>query len=169
MSVEIEPTALTPEAFSGFGDVIQTENRQAFEINQGTTLRFNNLAEIDISDGGGKPIVSIFRSLPRNFPFEIRMLERHPLGSQAFFPLSGRSYLVVVADQTNDLKPGKIQCFIASNSQGVNYHKGIWHHPLIAVDETSDFLVVDRSGPGENLEEIWLSEDQCRILPDPKN
>ena len=169
MIPEVKPALLKPDNFSSFGDVIQTEAMPAFAINEGTTLRFNDLAEIDISDDDGKAIVSIFRGQPRKFPFEIRMLERHPLGSQAFIPLSGLSYFVVVADQADSDRPGRIQCFLATKFQGVNYRKGIWHHPRIAIGGISDFLVIDRSGPGENLEEVKLTLDKRLVLTDPES
>lgn len=40
----------------------------------------------------------------------------------------------------------------------MNYAKGVWHHPLIALDEVSDFIVVDRGGDGVNLNEQQLEE-----------
>jgi ureidoglycolate lyase len=40
----------------------------------------------------------------------------------------------------------------------VNYHRGVWHHPLIALDGVSDFLVIDRGGPGSNCDEHLFSE-----------
>ncbi len=168
MIAKINPAPLTPGSFSTFGDVIETKDRTGFEINEGTTLRFDDLAEIDVSDGGGKAVVSIFRGQPRSFPFEIRMLERHPLGSQTFIPLSGRTYFVVVAEQKDSGSPGRMHCFLATKSQGVNYRKGIWHHPLIAVGGVSDFVVINRSGPGDNLEDTVLSMEDRRILVKPE-
>jgi len=58
--------------------------------------------------------------------------------------------------------PGKapgvedLQVFLARGDQGVNYATGVWHHPLLALDEVSDFLVIDRSGPGHNCDEVAL-------------
>ena len=39
----------------------------------------------------------------------------------------------------------------------VNYHAGTWHHPLLALDGISDFLVIDRAGPGNNCDEVELT------------
>jgi len=143
--LKIEP--LGAAAFAPFGDVIGVnEARRHFTINAGYAERYHDLAHIDVARGGGYPIVSIFRAQPRQFPLVLRTLERHPLGSQAFFPLSPQPFLVLVAlgGDTPDLS--SVRCFIASTGQGVNYAPGVWHHALIALDTPCDFLVIDRGG-----------------------
>ena len=152
--LNVEP--LTPEAFAPFGDVIEAlDSVNHFTINAGNTERYHDLANIDVG-ADGKAIVSIFRGQPRALPFTVVMMERHPKGSQAFIPMSGRPYLVVVADKNTKPEASDLRCFLAQPSQGVNYAKGVWHHPLLALRETSDFLVVDRSGPGANCDETRL-------------
>ncbi|KVE37523.1 ureidoglycolate lyase [Burkholderia sp. TSV86] len=154
-TLTIEP--LTRAAFAPFGDVIETDGAKHFPINAGTTIRFHDLARVDVGDGGGRPLVNLFRGQPRALPFAVTMLERHPLGSQAFLPLSDKPYLVVVAP-AGDLEPAKIRAFVTRGWQGVNYAKGVWHHPLIALGGLSDFIVVDRGGDGVNLDERDLPE-----------
>ena len=161
-TLAIEP--LTRAAFAPFGDVIELEGAKQIPINLGTTIRYHDLAKVDVTDEGGRALVNLFRGQPRALPFEVRMLERHPLGSQAFVPLTDKPYLVVVAP-AGDLDPARIRAFATSGWQGVNYAKGVWHHPLIALGEMSDFIVVDRGGDGLNLNEqdlaesLWLTED----------
>ncbi|MGG2044942.1 ureidoglycolate lyase [Burkholderia gladioli] len=156
--------ALTRAAFAPFGDVIETEGARQIPINLGTTIRFHDLARVDVAEQGGHTLVNLFRGQPRALPFEVKMLERHPLGSQAFLPLSERPYLVVVAP-AGELDPAQIRAFVSNGWQGVNYAKGVWHHPLIALGEVSDFVVVDRGGEGLNLNEqmleesLWLTEE----------
>ncbi|MCA8170864.1 ureidoglycolate lyase [Burkholderia gladioli] len=156
--------ALTRAAFAPFGDVIETEGARQIPINLGTTIRFHDLARVDVAEQGGHTLVNLFRGQPRALPFEVKMLERHPLGSQAFLPLSERPYLVVVAP-AGELDPAQIRAFVSNGWQGVNYAKGVWHHPLIALGEVSDFVVVDRGGEGSNLNEqmleesLWLTEE----------
>jgi ureidoglycolate lyase len=147
---------LTREAFAPFGEVITVAGAQHYPINDGTTERFHDLASIDVSEQNGKPLISLFRSKPRSLPFEIRVMERHPLGSQAFIPLSRRPYLVIVA-VPGQFDERTLRLFLAEQGAGVNYVKGAWHHGLFALDEESDFIVVDRGGPGINCEEISLS------------
>ena len=150
--------ALSAERFAPFGDVISADTAaRHFPINGGTTERYHDLADLDAGPDG-KLIVSIFRSQPRELPFAVTMLERHPLGSQAFMPLIAQPYLVVVAPAGDAPLPNALRAFLARPGQGVNYAKGVWHHPLLALNETCDFLVIDRSGPGNNCDEIALAE-----------
>ena len=153
---KIEP--LTRETFAPFGDVIEaSEAVRHFPINGGTTERYHDLARIE-TDAAGRTIVSIFRAQPRMLPFAITMLERHPLGSQAFMPLHARPYLVAVAPRGDGFGADDVRVFLARGDQGVNYAAGVWHHPLLALGEVCDFLVVDRNGPGANCDERELAE-----------
>ncbi|THF66532.1 ureidoglycolate lyase [Pseudothauera nasutitermitis] len=154
----LRATALDAAAFAPFGEVIEAgaATRQ-FPINQGSTVRYHDLARIDPGEDG-HAIVSIFRAQPRALPFEVSMLERHPRGSQAFMPLSGRPYLVVVAPPGERPATENLRVFLARADQGVNYAAGVWHHPLLALQAESDFLVIDRAGPGANCDEITLDE-----------
>ena len=158
-NLSIEP--LTASAFAPFGDVIHTsEAVKSFSINYGNTTRFHDLAEIDCLNEGGKTIVSIFRSNPLSLPIEVKLLERHPISSQAFIPLSSGPYLVIVAPKENagELDESKIKVFLAQSGQGVNYHAGTWHHFSLALNQSSDFLVIDRAGEGKNCDEVDLKK-----------
>ncbi len=142
--LQVQP--LSVEAFKPFGDVIQaTDTAKHFSINQGYAERYDRLALVDANDLGGQAGISIFRAKARPMPIELSVLEKHPLGSQAFMPMSGHAYLVVVAPGGDEPLMDQAQCFLASATQGVNYAKGTWHHPLLALHD-GDFLVVDRSG-----------------------
>jgi ureidoglycolate lyase len=151
---------LTKEAFAPFGDVIQAEGSDWFHINNGTTKRFHNLAKVEVAGEGGLPIISIFRGDAFELPVAVKMLERHPLGSQAFIPSNGAPYIVVVAPDGGEGKPDEsgIRAFLARGDQGVNYARGTWHHPLVALGQEGDFIVVDRGGPGHNCDEVQLSQ-----------
>ncbi|MEZ2130442.1 MULTISPECIES: ureidoglycolate lyase [unclassified Sinorhizobium] len=153
MTQTLDILPLTKAAFAPFGEVIEADPAAVRLINNGTTERFHALANVEAAGEGARVIISLFRSQPRHFPHEVGMMERHPFGSQSFSPLSNRSFLVVVAKDEGG-KPGRPQAFLARGGQGVNYHRNVWHHPLMALGEVSDFLVVDREGPGNNLEEV---------------
>ncbi|HTJ95141.1 MAG TPA: ureidoglycolate lyase [Pararobbsia sp.] len=159
---ELPVERLTREAFAPFGDVIELDGARHYPINLGTTERYHDLAYVDTADEGGRTLINVFRGQPRALPFELTMMERHPLGSQAFVPLHRRPYLVVVAP-AGDLDPHALRAFVARDGQGVNFAKGVWHHPLIACGEVSDFMVVDRGGGGVNLNEETLPFS--RVLP----
>ena len=95
------------------------------------------------------------------------MLERHPLGSQAFVPLLGRPFFIVVAPPTDTDKPqlDQIRAFITNGKQGINYSRGTWHHPILATgNDDDDLLVVDREGEGNNCDEYFFQENEQMIL-----
>lgn len=158
----IEP--LTAEAFSPFGEVLEADPSTRRLINGGTTERFHALSTAQIAGEGARVIFSIFRGQPRAFPYDLTMMERHPFGSQSFSPLSSRPFLVAVSEDQRG-RPERPRVFLARPGQGVNYHRNVWHHPLLAVGEVSDFLVVDRDGPGSNLEEYVFEKSFIILEP----
>lgn len=153
---QITPKPLTAEAFIAFGDVIETsKDAKNFAINDGFTHRYHDLAKVDVTDNNGHPLINIFRSTPLTQPIAIKMVERHPHGSQAFIPMGNNPYIVVVAP-AGEFDVNKIEIFIANSNQGVNYHKGTWHHFCLALGSESDFLVIDRGGEGDNCDVLEL-------------
>jgi ureidoglycolate lyase len=156
--------ALTRDAFRPFGDVIEADPATMRHINGGNTERFHALASAEALGEGARVILNIFRGQPRKFPYSVTMMERHPHGSQSFSPLNGRPYLVVVSEDEGG-RPGVPQAFLARGDQGVNYRANVWHHPLMTTGAASDFLVVDRDGPGNNLEEFFF--DQPFFISEP--
>ncbi len=145
---------LTADAFAPFGTVIETASVAPISINQGYARRFNDLVPVDVSPEGGLANVSLFVAQPRPVPIAISLMERHPLGSQAFVPMQDRPWLVVVCTDPRDAKG--YRAFRATGRQGVSYARNAWHHPLLVLDADSHFLIVDRKGPGNNLEEVVL-------------
>jgi ureidoglycolate lyase len=153
--------ALSAESFAPFGAVIQLEGARHYPINQGTTERFHALALTDTDAPGGSTGISLFRGQGFALPFRLRVMERHPLSSQAFVPIAAAPsdrYLVVVAP-AGALRLEALRAFLAQGFQGVQYARGIWHHPLIALDRSSDFLVIDRIAEDANCDEIALGEE----------
>lgn len=154
----MKPQPLTAQAFAPFGDVIEAiDGVNQFTINDGFTERFHDLAVVDTNSQNGRTGMSIFRSTPLQRPIKITMMERHPQASQAFMPLGQEPYLVVVAPK-GDFDSRQLKVFIAQSHQGVNYHRGTWHHYCLALNQVSDFLVVDRIGDGENCD-VTFSDD----------
>jgi ureidoglycolate lyase len=150
----LKPEPLTKASFAPFGDVVELDGVIPLQINQGFAQRFNNLANIDVSSEGGKTNISLFTANPRPQPIVVNLMERHPLGTQLFYPLQDKPWLVLVCGDPHN--PSTYRTFSATGQQGVNYHRNVWHFPLLVFDESSRFIVVDRIGPGNNLEEVEL-------------
>ena len=150
MKLIVDPKPITKENFSKFGDVITTENIKPLEINNGYAKRFDDIANINTSSENGETTISIFSALKRSFPMKIDMMEKHPLGTQAFIPMKETTFLTLVAPEGEKPDLEKIESFIVPKGIGVNYKTGIWHFPLISTEDM-DFLVIDRKGLGDNL------------------
>ena len=150
METIIKPIEITRENFAAYGDLIASDSIKPIDINAGYAKRFDDLAKINTSKDKGKTIVSIFSALKRSFPMKIDMMEKHPLGSQAFVPMKETIFLSFVAPPGNVPEINKIQSFIIPPKMVINYKPGIWHFPLISTEDTN-FLVIDRKGSGSNL------------------
>ncbi len=158
--LDAEP--LTRAAFAPFGDVIGAGEEPGRIINDGRAVRFDDLAKVEVAADGGRPTIALFRTEPATLPVSVDALERHPLGSQAFVPLGGARFLVVVAPGATPIAR-EIRAFVTNGRQGINFHRGIWHHPLLALDRESEFVVIDRFGPGENLEWFELGDERLVV------
>jgi ureidoglycolate lyase len=152
MSV-IHPEPLTQGAFAPFGDVITLRDAPDKLINQGLCGRHHDLAAMDFADG--RAGISLFDAQPRSFPYTLDMMERHPLGSQAFVPMTQEPFLVIVAPDA-DGAPGQPRAFLTAPGQGINFHRNTWHGVLSPLTAPGLFAVIDRIGDGHNLQEHWF-------------
>lgn len=152
MTIVLQARALTAKAFAPFGQVLQKDGAQHFLINGGNCTRFHDLANVETVGEKARTLISIFTAKPFAFPLTLSLVERHPLGSQAFYPLSGKPWVVIVCPD-EDGKPSTPLAFEARADQGVNIGRNVWHAVLTPLVAASDFLVVDRGGEGVNLEE----------------
>ena len=150
MIIKIKPKKVSKSNFKTFGQIIDTSKKKYFNINNGYAKRYDNLGKIDTATKKGKTIISIFSAKKRAFPMKVDMMEKHPLGSQAFVPMKETTFLVLVAPQGDTPDINMIKSFIVPPGIGINYKPGIWHFPLISTVDMN-FLVVDRKGPGNNL------------------
>ena len=159
MKITVNPKLITKENFSKFGDVITTDDIKPLEINEGYAKRFDGIANLNTSKDNGETTICIFSALKRSFPMKIDMMEKHPLGSQAFVPMKETTFLVFVAPEGDKPNLSKAEAFIVPPGIGVNYNPGTWHFPLIATEDMN-FLVVDRKGSGDNLVIENLNKEQ---------
>jgi len=149
----IRPEPLTAGAFAAFGDVIALKQAPDKIINQGLCGRHHDLARLDFTDG--RAGISLFDAQPRALPYRLEMMERHPLGSQAFIPLNPTSFLVIVAADAGGA-PATPRAFLTAPGQGINLLRNTWHGVLTPLSTPGLFAVIDRIGPGDNLEEHWF-------------
>jgi ureidoglycolate lyase len=156
MTVHITPEPLTAEAFSPFGDVIEAKGDPDKIINQGRCHRYHDQAQLDFTDG--RAGVSLFKGQKETLPMPLKLVERHPSGSQAFVPMSADPFLVVVAIDEGGI-PTTPRAFITASGQAINFHRNTWHGVLTPLAEPGLFAVIDRIGDGANLEEHWFDED----------
>ena len=158
----IKPKLITKENFKKFGDMISTEDIKPLEINNGFAKRYDGIANLDTKKNNGESTICIFSALKRSFPMKIDMMEKHPLGSQAFIPMKETVFLSFVAPEGDKPDLTRVEAFIIPKGIGVNYNPGIWHFPLIST-ENMNFLVVDRKGEGDNLIIHDLKEEDISI------
>ncbi|MEZ5879474.1 MAG: ureidoglycolate lyase [Nitratireductor sp.] len=164
MTKAIIARPLTREVFAPFGEVIEKAGSETRLINNGMCTRYHDLATVEIIGEGGRPSINIFAGKPYIMPLMLEMVERHPLGSQAFIPMHDRPFLVVVCPDEEG-RPGTPSAFITKPGQGVSFPPGQWHGVLTPLDEPGDFVVVDRAGDGNNLEEYYFDEPWRIELP----
>jgi ureidoglycolate lyase len=146
----LSPTPLTHEAFAPFGDVLDATGDHRL-INAGACRRYHDRARLDFADG--RAGISVFLAEPRTLPYRFDLVERHPEGSQAFIPMTAQPFLVIVAPDAGG-RPGAPIAFVTNGAQGINLHRGTWHGVLTPLAAPGLFAVVDRIGPGANLEEF---------------
>lgn len=162
--LQILTEPLTSDAFAPFGDVLSASGAPGRIINQGFCGRYHDRARLDFGPEA-RAGLSIFKAVPRAFPYTLDMVERHPEGSQAFIPMSADPFLVIVAPDEGG-PPGRPRAFVTDGAQAINLHRGTWHGVLTPLHEPGLFAVVDRIGTTPNLQEHWFPEPYM-ILPAP--
>jgi len=156
MAREVVVEPLTPERFAPFGDVVSAGLVAGKDANQGTAVRFDWAAKLESPRPGARPNLVVARCVAQALPLTLRLLERHPASSQAFLPMVCESYLVVVAPTAPDGAPDLdgLRAFHCARGQGINYHAGVWHHPIAALGGAADFamLVWEDGSPSDCVE-----------------
>lgn len=160
----LAPQPLTAAAFAPFGEVIETPGATRYPINAGRCIRHHDLAQVRTLGADARALLSIFVSQPVRLPHAVALVERHPLGSQAFVPLQPDPFLVVVAPDEGGA-PGAPLAFLTAPGQGVNYAPDVWHGVLTPLGREGRFVVVDRGGDGVNLQEHVYPEPWIVTAP----
>jgi len=153
MSLTLKATPLNARDFAPYGDVIEVSGTPDKIINQGLCGRHHDLARLDFTDG--RAGISLFDAKARALPHVVDMVERHPMGSQAFIPVNNVPFLVIVAEDEGGT-PVRLKAFVTQPGQSINLHRGVWHGVLAPIDAPGQYVVVDRIGTGDNLQEYWF-------------
>lgn len=162
----IKSQQISVKVFEPYGELVTLEDAQTFDCNQGRAVRYDDLIKaIDTTDDGGRTGVSVYKSKASKLPFNIDVMERHPLGSQAFLPIATnpQSMFLIAVAPVGELIKSAIHAFLVPANIGINYRKGVWHLPIVALDEPMDFVAIDRIGPGKNCDEVYFESDSYCI------
>lgn len=161
--IDILAQPLTRDAFAPFGDVLETTDTPDKLINGGRCKRFHDQANIDCADH--EVGMSIFDSKVCTLPYTLDLMERHPLGSQAFIPMNAGIFLVIVAEDAGGV-PVNLRAFYTTPFQSINIHRNIWHGPLAPLTPLAKYIVVDYVGTKPNLEEYSFDSPYRMIAPE---
>lgn len=138
----VTAVALTHAAFAKFGAVVSCDrdDRAASAANLGSADRRDFLLDVENRRPSARLNLASFRCRPWPArPLALTMLEKHPLSTQVFVPMTAGRYLVVVAEGGDAPDLTTVRAFVASGGVGVGYAPGVWHHPMIALDAPIDF------------------------------
>ena len=161
--MKLDIKKITKDNFALYGDVITIKDKSSEVINNNTTQSFFDLANIEILGEDNNARLNIFNAKKRIFPLNIDMLEMHPLSSQVFLPMSATDFITLVTPK--DIKPNlnKLECFKISNGDGINFKPGVWHFPLISIQDAK-FITIDKKDAEKNIKIYHFTENEKFIL-----
>ena len=88
---------LSRNAFEPFGEVLDASGPYDDLANGDAAQIFRDRATLDVAELGVRARINIVRTAPTRLPLMLEMMERHPLSSQAFAPLSSAGWLIIAA------------------------------------------------------------------------
>jgi len=142
------------DSFSPYGQLLEVPK---------TPGRYDFQAELFNGRTDAAPNLLLARAEAKSLPLDIKVMERHPHSSQAFFPLEASSYIVMVCSDAADGGPdmARLDAFIVGAGQGINYNPGTWHHPLTALERAGNFAaLVWENGSEADTEWYALAPEQ---------
>lgn len=152
---------IDPQAYRPYGAVVRAgAPSEARAANRGTALAWDALATIDNARGDrARAVASLFRCRAHRAPtLTVELLERHPDSTQLFAPLAASRYLVVVARGDEAPALETLAAFVVEGAQAITYAPGVWHHPMVALDDDADFVnLVHSDGTERDCDERALA------------
>jgi len=138
---------LTAEAFAPYGDVLVPPRK---------TGQIDFAAQLRNARAGARPNLAVSRIESVTLPYEAPVLERHEHSSQVFVPIDGARMLLLVCLPAEGGTPRleSVAAFLGDGSAGINYHLGIWHHPMRVVGGAGAFVML-RWDDGSDADTTW--------------
>jgi ureidoglycolate lyase len=135
--------------------------------NQGRASVWDRVATLANLRDGARANLGVFRTGPwTGDTVDVRLLERHPLSTQLFVPMTAGRWLVIVAPPGPEPDVTAVRAFLVRPDQGVTYRPGVWHHPLIALDSAADFVcLVWEDGTAADCEVRPIDGPLVRVPP----
>ena len=164
LSRELVAAPIDARTFENFGDLVDPSRVVPESINDGTTKRHSDLAQLDVGSRG-EPVLSIYVARARELPLPIRKLERHREASQVFLPLGTHRFIVIVAPGLDVPDWSDIRAFITAPGQAVALRRGCWHHGLVALGDGDRFAVIEGANYRADTEEAPAPFDLRLLRP----
>ena len=158
--MKIEIKKITKENFSQYGELITINNGEAKSGNANTAEFFFDLAKIEVLGSDTNARLNIIKTIKRDFPLRIDMMEMHPYSSQVFLPYSKTKFIIMVAPGNSKPDLNKIECFLVSNGDGVNFNAKIWHCPLTSTEDET-FIMIDKKDAKTNIAIYDFTEEEA--------
>jgi ureidoglycolate lyase len=164
LSRELVAAPLDARSFANYGSVIDPAGRVPEAINDRTTQRYSDLAQLDVG-ARGNPVLSIYVAQARELPLRIAKLERHREASQVFLPLGMHRFIVVVAPGDDQPEWDGIRAFMTAPGQGVALKRACWHHGLVALGDGDRFAVLEGANYREDTVEVIVPREVTLLRP----
>ena len=133
---------LTHASYAPFGEVV-APSATGRRVNRGEALRHDHTAALVNLREGSTANLALFEIRHRPPPLGVDWLERHPLSTQVFLPLSAGRFIVTVAPGGSARPdPGEARAFAVESGTGITYLPGVWHHGLIPLDGPMRFAML---------------------------
>lgn len=160
----IEARSIDAARFAPFGTVIDIAGKAGERINDGTTMRYPDLASLDVC-ATGNPVLGIYVAQARRLPLAIAKLECHRQAAQVFLPLGAHRFIVVVAPGLDSPDWDAIEAFVTGPGQGVSLNRGCWHHGLVALGDGDRFAVIEGASYRADTREVAAPLPLELVLP----
>jgi ureidoglycolate lyase len=145
-NLHVTPEPLTPTAFAPFGIVLSPEGRSRLPVNT-----YGDALDLYRADFATDQPIEWFIVQGKPRPMSALFLERHMQLTQAFLPLGGNGFVMLVARPMADEEPSgmirleETRAFYIPGDVGVQLHRGTWHENPFPLTEGQVFLVTSHA------------------------